>query len=85
MFRNLNEGIRYRTVLTVEVVFIDLKNGLICILMILACLYFIKVDAPNLVILIRHLYLSGMRFGVAPRTDTKKPCVEKRLDCVLKV
>ena len=42
MFRNLDVGIRYRTILTVEVVFIDLKNGSICIFMILACLYFIK-------------------------------------------
>lgn len=45
--RNLVVGIRYRTVLTVEIVFIDLKTSTICILMILVCLYFIKVDVPN--------------------------------------
>ncbi len=35
-------------------------------------------------IVIGHLFLSGMWLGVAPRTDTKKTCVQKRSDDVLK-
>jgi hypothetical protein len=45
-----------------------------------------KVDVPNLVlILIEHLYWSGMWFGVAPKTDTKKRCVLKESGCVLNI
>ena len=33
----------------------------------------------------RKLDLGGMGLGVAPRTDTKKTCVYKRLDYVFKI
>ena len=38
----------------------------------------------ELLILIEHLYLSGMWFGVALRTDSKKTRVQKRVDFALK-
>ena len=46
----------------------------------------VEVDSPYLVtFLIRFPNtLSGMWFSKAPRMDTKKICVYKRLDCMLK-
>ena len=38
----------------------------------------------RLLILIGHLDLSGTPLRVAPSMDTKKACVQKRLDYVLK-
>lgn len=38
-----------------------------------------------LLILNNHLYTSGMWLGVAPKMNTKKTCVEKRLNHVLKI
>jgi hypothetical protein len=38
----------------------------------------------QLLILIGHLYLSGMWLGVVLRTNAKKTCVQKRLDYMLK-
>ena len=37
----------------------------------------LEVDLPNSVVLLGHVYLRGMWFAVALRTDTQKPCVEK--------
>ena len=34
----------------------------------------------QLILLIAHYILSGMWFGVAPRTTTKKTCIQKKLD-----
>ena len=39
----------------------------------------------ELLILIGHLYLSDVGFGVDLRVDTKTTFVEKRLDSVLKI
>ena len=36
----------------------------------------------QLVVLFKHLYLSGVWFGLVIRTYTKMTCVWKRLDCV---
>lgn len=45
----------------------------------------IKVSGRiSLLILIGHLYLSGVWVGVNPRTDIKKTSVYKKLDCMLK-
>ena len=37
----------------------------------------------RLLFLLQDLYLSAMWFGVAPRMEFKKSCVERRLDYVL--
>ena len=43
------------------------------------------VDVPNSVfILNKHLYLSGVWLSVDLRTDTKKSCIGKRSDYLLK-
>ena len=48
--------------------------------------HYCKVDNPCLFnVLDQTLYLSGMWLGVAPRKDTKKTCVQKKLDYVLKM
>ena len=45
-----------------------------------------KVDLPNSMSdLNGHLYLSGIWLGVHLRMDTKKKCVEQRLDYMLKI
>ena len=44
-----------------------------------------KVHVPQLGYCNLVLYLSGMWLGVALRTDTKRTCVWKRLDCMLRI
>ena len=39
----------------------------------------------RLLILIGHLYLSSVWFGVALRTDATKTCFQKMLDYMLKI
>jgi hypothetical protein len=44
------------------------------------------LDMPNSVILlIRHLYLSGMWLGMDLRLEMEAICFFKRLDCVLNI
>ena len=50
------------------------------------CLFVFEGDMYNwLLVLIKHLYLSGIKVGKIHKTYTKKVCARERLDYIFKV
>ena len=55
-----------------------------CMLLVAILSFGCKVENNYLLLLLGHLYLSGMWFGVVPRVDINKTYVKRRLDCYSK-